>query len=107
MTSLLIGEALSELQAGSEITLDINANGTGIEGSTGCNPYRAVLALDGASFGVQGVARLSRQICPSAVSLQEIEFLEALLQTRTSTLQDNELTLLDADDVPLMVLSQP
>ena len=105
VTSLTIDGQPAALQPGSEITLIVNPDGAVISGSTGCNQYRARLASGEGGLAVQAPALLSRKSCPSAISLQEVEFMESLLHARSWVVQDGELLLLGADDATLMALS--
>ncbi len=105
VTSLTIAGQPDALQEGSAITLVISADGAAISGSTGCNEYRARLAFDGGSLAVKAPALLSRNSCPSAVRLQEVEFLESLLAARSGVLQGGELLLLGENGAPLLMLS--
>ena len=86
-------------------TLEVAVDGSHVSGSTGCNQYRAMLAVDaaGETLSVTAPAMMTRQPCAANVMVQEVEFIEALLRTRTYAVNDDELTLMDVDGQTLMI----
>lgn len=89
------------------VTVAFAADGSRISGSTGCNLYRAVLGQDdsGATV-VAGPALMTQKACPANVSVQEVEFMDALLRARSYVIQGNELTLIDESGNPLLVFAR-
>ena len=86
------------------ITLEIDPDGRRISGSTGCNLYRATLTADTSGAAVLGPALLTQKACAANLTVQEVEFVDALLRARSYVLRGNELTFVDVAGNSLMVL---
>ena len=97
------GQAMSSVQD-TVVTLEVAADGSHISGSAGCNLYRAMLTTDAGSVTVTAPALMTRKACAANVMVQEVEFIDALLRTRTYAVGGDELALFASDNEPLMVL---
>ncbi len=89
------GEAIKPVGA-TPITLEIAADGSRIMGSTGCNDYQATFGRDVNGATIVGPSLKTEKACAANLMVQEVEFIDALLRTRSYVVQGNELTLIDA-----------
>jgi heat shock protein HslJ len=107
LVSMTVGGNAAAPVGQTPVTLAYAADGSRISGSTGCNLYRAMLGQDdsGATV-VVGPALMTQEACPANVSVQEVEFMDALLQARSYVIQGNELTLIDESGNPLLVFAR-
>jgi heat shock protein HslJ len=85
------------------VTLEIDSDGTRISGSMGCNLYRATLSRHAAGIAIVGPALMTQKACAANLMVQEVEFVDSLLRTRSYIIRGNELTLLDAAGQALLV----
>jgi heat shock protein HslJ len=88
------------------VSLEVDPDGTRISGSTGCNLYRATLRRDGSGASIVAPALMTQKACAANLMVQEVEFIDSLLRTRSYTARGNELTLLDAAGSELMVFTR-
>lgn len=95
-TSLLQGNAVASLLAGTKITAELAADGS-LTGSAGCNRYHARFAATGSEISIDGVAATKKSCtAPAGVMEQEQEYLSALSQARQYRLEAHGLVLLTA-----------
>ena len=77
------------------LTAEFDEDGR-VGGSSGCNSYNTTYVVDSdqLTFGEQ--AAITLMACPDAIMKQEGEFHQALADTATYEINDDELTLFDA-----------
>jgi len=90
-------QALVSALAGTEITLELNENGT-LGGSDGCNRYMSGFVVEGDRLTIGPIAT-TRKACPrpEGASQQAIEYAAALGTVTGYRIEGQELTLTDAD----------
>jgi heat shock protein HslJ len=88
------------------ISLEVDPAGTRVSGSTGCNLYRAILNNGTAGPSFQAPALMTAKACAAPLMVQEVEFIDSLLRTRSYQVLGNELTLLDAAGNAVMVFAR-
>ena len=81
------------------VTLDFSVNGK-VSGSGSCNRYSATVELSGTSirFGAVGATRMA---CGTAVSLQEVQYFEALESANRFALENGVLSIYGGAAKPL------
>ena len=73
-------------------------------GSAGCNRYFASYEVDGDKITF-GETAMTRMLCPDMVMEQEQAFSKALARVTNFAIENNQLTLLDADGNPVLVFT--
>ena len=95
---------LSEL-AGSPVAAGFEAtftfDGTDIAGSGGCNRYQGKASFDNGSVDVSGPLAVTMMACGEETDAAERRFLQVLEEATSYSVDDDTLTLSDADDLPL------
>lgn len=94
-TSILQGDAVTSLLAGTEITAKISAGS--IDGTSGCNNYRGSARTEGSSISI-GQLSGTEMACstPAGLMKQERAYLEALPRAAKFTVEAGGLVLLTA-----------
>ena len=96
-TSFRQRDAVASLLPDTEITAKFGSDGT-LAGSAGCNRYSAGFTTNGSSIKI-GPAALTRKACasPEGVMEQENDYVAALTQATSYTVEGRMLTLLAAE----------
>lgn len=94
-------EAVVSILAGSEITALFDVDGR-LAGHAGCNEYMTTYTVDGNAITIAPAAT-TRMMCaePDGVMDQEAAYLQALAGAATFEIENNTLTLLDANGARL------
>jgi heat shock protein HslJ len=87
----------------SEVTLLFDEQGGTLAGMAGCNQYRGSYERDDDQLNV-GALISTRMACvePEGVMQQEREYLDALQSAESYAVQDEQLTITNADDTVLV-----
>jgi heat shock protein HslJ len=88
----------------SPVSLEVDPRGVIVRGSTGCNQYRATLVKDANGASIVAPFLMTDETCAANLKVQEVEFFDSLLRTRSYEVRGNELRLLDARGNPVMML---
>lgn len=90
-------QALVSVLAGTEITLELNENGT-LSGSDGCNRYMSGFVVESDRLTIGPIAT-TRKAChgPEGVNEQAMQYAAALGTVTGYRIEGEELTLTDAD----------
>jgi heat shock protein HslJ len=96
-TSFRQRDAVASLLPGTEITARFRSDRT-LTGSAGCNDYSAGYTTHGSSVDIEPAA-VTRKACtsPEGVMEQENDYVAALTQAASHTVEGQMLTLLAAD----------
>ena len=87
-----------------EVTAVFGSDGT-LSGSAGCNRYSAPFTVDGAKIKI-GLAISTMMMCPQPIMDQEQQYLAAIQQAATYSIQGTRLELRDATGALLASYSQ-
>jgi heat shock protein HslJ len=106
MTGLLRGDAFSSPIAGTELTAPFATDGT-LDGSSGCNRYRASFTFDRGAITITPGAG-TRKACaePDGVMEQEAAYVSALPASARYRVDGRALELSDANGVRLVVYAR-
>lgn len=78
------------------ITAEFDDEGR-VSGNAGCNNYSTSYEVDGDQIAFGEVVGSTMMLCPDPVMVQEVVYLEALKNSATYEIVDDELALLDAN----------
>jgi heat shock protein HslJ len=100
------GDAFASPLAGTTITASFLTEGR-LSGSAGCNQYTTSYELDGELLSI-GPAASTRMFCsePEGVMEQEANYLQTLEKAASYQITGDQLTLLDADGLQLLVFNR-
>lgn len=76
-----------------------------VQGSDGCNRYRAPYTIDVGSFQLSGNIVSTKMACPEPVMKQAAAFIGAFAKARAVRIDSGQLVLLDADGLVLATLT--
>ena len=104
--SLLAGGVNRVPAPGAAPTLEFAADGAKVTGSTGCNTYRAAIYINGDQIQFLAPALMTRKGCDGAAMLQEVEYVDAILQAANYSVINGLLVLTGTNGEPVLTLSR-
>lgn len=75
-------------------------------GSSGCNTYGGIYTVSGSTLRISEVVSTLRACTEPELNTQESEYYQALGLVATYEQTDNQLTLKDANDIPVLVFAK-
>lgn len=88
-----------------ESEISIQFDEQGLYGNSGCNQFSGSYTSDGGTLDVAEPMASTMMACPDPLMMQERDFFAALGRVASYTIDENQLTLTDADGSALMVFA--
>ncbi|MEC7783272.1 MAG: META domain-containing protein [Bacteroidota bacterium] len=97
----IVASIKKDTVAGKEIQLIFDEEKGRVSGKAVCNSYSATYVVSGNNIKFSPAVS-TKMMCPEGTSI-EYNFFQALLNAKTFSLKSNKLSLLDAEEQPILI----
>lgn len=97
----IVASIKKDTVAGKEIQLIFDEEKGQVSGKAVCNSYSATYVVSGNNIKFSPAVS-TKMMCPEGTSI-EYNFFQALLSAKTFSLKSNKLSLLDAEEQPILI----